>query len=143
MKTSGSSLSVCSLLLMLAGCSTTPPEAGQCAATSIDQVLADPLAYTGKKYCGPAVATRPAGSRVIRLLSSLDERLSYDQTTVLAASAGLHHLGGFNGDPASYYIEATIDPMTQCFAPPAPDNGETCSPFARPVVFHITRARKL
>jgi hypothetical protein len=136
-------IAVCSVLGVVGACSTTSNAVDRCAVTSLDQVLADPLNHAGQLFCGRAVAIRPARSRITWLIRSADAQVSYDETAIVVATAGLDALIDFSGNPTAYYIEAKIDPMEECFPPLSSDNGETCLPLARPVFFHVTRAKKV
>lgn len=126
------------LLCAATACSTIPHAERQCNATSLHEVIENPLRYAGSWFCGEAVVAQPA--RVTRIMTSADEVGSYG-TVVMATTATRRLLGEVGSEPSPYYIEAKIDPMAECFVP-AHISGEQCSPFARPVMFHIRRATR-
>jgi len=128
---------VCMTLCATAGCSTTSGTT-RCAATSLQQVIENPVQYAGRRFCGEAIVAQP--ERVTRIMRTADEIHAYG-TVILATTATRRVLGEVGAQPTSYYIEARIDPQAECFAPS--ESGEQCVPFARPVMFHITRARSL
>lgn len=125
------------ILCATAGCSTTS-ETTRCSATSLQQVIDNPVQYSGRRFCGEALVAQP--ERVTRIMRTADEINAYG-TVVLATTATRRLLGEVRMQPTSYYIEARIDPQAECFGPS--ESGEQCLPFARPVMFHITRARRL
>jgi len=127
------------VLIGTAGCATNSPVASACVTASLQQVVDDPLRYAGSYYCGEGlVALRGRSVQIIRTsadLSSMD-------TVLLATSATSPRFEAVAVQPKRYYLEARIDPQAECFEPPA-DNGETCSPWRRPVSMHIRQATLL
>lgn len=130
-------LAVSILLCAATACSTTS-ETTRCAATSLQQVVENPVQYADSRFCGEALVAQP--ERDTRIMRTAGEINAYD-TVILATTATRRLLGEVGSQPTAYYIEARIDPQIECFAPS--ESGEQCVPFARPVMFHITRARRL
>src|SRR6185312_304422 len=110
-----------------------------CAETSLQKVIVDPLRYAGRRFCGEVLVAQP--DRVTRIMSSAAELTSYG-TVVLATIATRHLLGEVGSQQSAYYIEAKIKPQMECFGPETATANE-CVPFARPVMFAITRAHRL
>jgi hypothetical protein len=125
------------LLSAVAGCATPTEVSGDCAVTSLKEVIQKPLAYEGKWFCGEVLVARP--DRVIRVMSLPEEVSSYG-TVLLARSSDL--LGQIPAEPTAYYMEASIWPQTQCFEPAHLRSSE-CVPWARPVHLHIRSAQRL
>jgi hypothetical protein len=126
------------------GCSTPSQAAQRCDVASLESVIANPLAYSGRTFCGKAFAIRPANSRVTYLIGSpsapLPRDVNDDRTAILVATKGSQLLGRVPDVPTAYYIEAGIRPQTPCWTDAGPNN--TCVPWIHPVSFHIQRAKR-
>jgi len=127
----------------LGSCSTPSRTERKCDVTTLGPILTDTLAYSDRTFCGQAFAVRQAYSRVTRLLATPNDQISYDETAIVVATKGSQLLGAVTEVPTAYYIEARVEPIKRCWETPSPDNGETCVPWVRPVIFHILKARKL
>jgi hypothetical protein len=104
----------------------------------IDEVVRDPVAHVGEIFCGDVFAVEYG--RGARILSRPDEIPPTMDLALLVSSNTRPLLSGLATVPQRYYIEARVDPMLQCFAPS--ESGEDCSPYRRPVLFHISSARR-
>lgn len=109
-----------------------------CEVTSLEELASSPLRFAGKRYCGKAFILKR--SRSIYIVSGSNKQPS-DDLSLLVTTASSRLLGPLNVRPKRYYIEASVDPMAECFAPPS-DNGEECSPYRRPVFFDLEVARR-
>ena len=137
-------LSLCaSFMLALMACSTGSQTAHRCDATSLEQVVANPLGYADRTFCGRAFAVRQENALVTRLVATPDSPIDNNQTVIIVATDGVRRLAGVTTNPAAYYVEARIDPVRRCWDTPANANGETCVPFVKPVIFHVTDAKRL
>src|SRR5690348_1291735 len=74
------------------GCSTPLRTAQRCDVTSLESVIANPLAYSGRTFCGQAFAMRPINSRVMRLVEGPNvprpDDVNGDRTAILVATKG-------------------------------------------------------
>jgi hypothetical protein len=126
----------------LVGCAGVAGEDAACSTYSLGDLFADPLGYSGKTFCGEAYIYRV--DRSVQILRGLEDVPSYD-LALLVSSKTDRLLGELEkGRSALFYIRATIDPDPQmeCFQPPDPTNGETCVPWARPIMVNLTHARR-
>lgn len=115
-------------------------ETSRCQTSSLSSVIADPVSFQNKVYCGEAFIRR--GERTIWILQSPDEEPSYD-VSLLVAVDGRSRLGQIDETPSHFLIRARIDPQVECFATRTdPLDEEGCVPFRRPVYFHIISARR-
>jgi hypothetical protein len=128
----------------LVGCSTPSRTAQRCDVASLELVIANPLPYSGRTFCGQAFAIRPTNSRVTYLTESpsapLPVDINDDRTTILVATKGSEVLGTVSDAPTAYYVEARIYPQKPCWEAASPDN--ICVPCVHPVTFHILRAKR-
>ena len=76
--------------------------------------------------------------RTARILRSADENPPSRHVALLVMPDSRGLLIGLSELPQRYYVEARIDPMEECFVPSG--SGEDCSPYRRPVDFHILAA---
>jgi hypothetical protein len=128
------------LFLLQAGsaCVGERSQKGWCDVTSLKELAAEPLRFAGKRFCGDAFILEQG--RSIYVVNGFGERPS-DDLSLLITSTSSDKLGQLQSKPEKFYIEARIDPMGECFAPPA-DNGEECSPYRRPVFLHLEAVRR-
>ena len=127
-------------LFVTGACATTSPGASsECAVRQIDEVVRDPVGHSGKMFCGNVFAVEYG--RTARILSPPNEMPPTNDLALLVASNTRSRLMGLSSVPQRFYVEARIDPMLECFSPS--ESGEECSPYRRPVVFHISSARRL
>lgn len=126
-------LAALALLSAVVGCSTAPEARSDCAVTSLQQVIENPLRYVGAWFCGEALVARP--ERVTRIMVSPDEVGSYG--TVVLANHSRDFFRDVGAEPVPYYLEAKIDPQLPCFA------HADCVPWAQPIHARIRRARRL
>ncbi len=124
------------LFVVVAACSTTSGTKGECEATSIEQVIADPMRYAGQRFCGDALVAR--AGQITRIMGNADD-VEGTGTVIAPSRATEHLLGSVGPRPTRYQIEAKIIPMADCFPPETVE----CVPIERPVEFGITRARRI
>ena len=111
--------------------------ASRCAVTQIDELLADPVRYAGQRFCGEVFAVQP--ERVTYLLRSAED-MPPEDVALLVTTRSRPLLTGLSETPARYYVEARVDPQSECFVPSG--SGEECVPWRRPVFMHVIRARE-
>lgn len=127
------------LLKVASACATAPQQrSGSCDITSLGEIIKSPLKSSGKRFCGEAFILKRA--RSIYIVDGIGEQPS-DDLSLLITTATSRFLGKLRLKPKRYYIEGRVEPMEECFAPPN-DNGEECSPYRRPVFFHLEMARR-
>lgn len=115
-------------------------ETAGCDTHALSSIIADPVSFQGKVYCGEAFIRR--GERTIWVLQSPDEEPSYE-VSLLVAVEGRRALGQVDERPKPFFIRARIDPQIECFVTRTdPLDEEGCVPFRRPVYLHIISARR-
>lgn len=120
-----------SLASACAAMSTSP--ADKCAVNSIEEIVSNAASLAGKVFCGEAFIVK--SGRTARILRGADDISPFADLAMLVSSESRGLLVGLSETPKRFYIEAELDPMIECFEPSA--SGEECSPYRRPVVFHI------
>jgi hypothetical protein len=112
----------------------------RCDVVSLADVVAQPLIHAGQTYCGTVYIRRV--DNTVRILQRKDEQPSSD-LALLVTIRGQYLLGSLGVIPRHFRIEATVDPQTDCFRARSndPEDDEACSPFARPIFFHLRSAR--
>lgn len=126
-------------LCLTAACATMSTASNsQCAVGRIEEVVSDPLGHSGEVFCGDVFAVEYG--RTVRILGSPDEMPPSYDLALLVTSNSRRLLEGLSTVPRRFYVEARIDPQTQCFSPS--ESGEDCSPYRRPVSMHILSARR-
>lgn len=124
---------------LLASCTMAPARSHSlCTVRQIDMVVRDAAAHAGGTFCGEVYAVEHG--RTARILSGPGEIPPSNDLAILVASRTRNLLVGLSTAPHRFYVEARIDPMVECFSPSA--SGEDCSPYRRPVVFHISLAQR-
>jgi hypothetical protein len=122
---------------LISACATPAADSdSRCAVSQFDEIVRDPLAHSGKVFCGEAFAV--VSERTVRILAKPDEMPPSDDLAFLVTIKSRAVLAGLSEIPSKFYLEATIDPQEQCFLPSG--SGEDCSPFRRPVLIHVLRA---
>lgn len=132
---------ICALCFGTACASESNRVGSRCEVASLASVVSQPLVYAGKTYCG-TVYIRRVG-KTVRILQRKDEQPSSD-LALLVTVGGQSLLGSLGAVPRRFRIEATVDPQTDCFRARSndPEDDEACSPFARPIFFHLRSARR-
>ena len=118
----------------LSGCSTVS-ESDACDVGSLREVAAKPLFYSQKKFCGEVDIFR--SERVVFLRADGTNSAA----DFIVTTDSLELLGSIGSGMQRYYIEATIDPMEECFTAPA--GSESCVPFEKPIFIEVTTARRV
>jgi hypothetical protein len=129
------------LLCFGAACATgSQRSASRCDVISLAEIVAQPLMYAGKTYCGTVYIRRV--DNTVRILQRKDEQPSSD-FALLVTISGQSLLGRLGAVPRRFRIEATVDPQADCFRPRSddPNDDESCSPFAHPIFFQLHSAR--
>ena len=120
-------------------CATAPSRRDDgCTVHSIDEVVSNAVALAGKMFCGDVSAVEYG--RTARILNAEGQIPPSSDLAMLVSSKTRVFLVGLSATPERFYIEARLDPMIECFAPSA--SGEDCSPYRRPIVFHIRSAHR-
>ena len=123
-----------------ASCATAPAGADfACSVTRIEAVSQDAVAYAGQKFCGEVYVVEYG--RSARIIIREDQMPPSNDIALLVASDTRRLLSSLSNVPQRFYIEARLDPVIQCFSPSA--SGEDCSPYRRPVIFHLFAARRV
>ncbi len=126
-------------LCVTAACATMSTGSNsRCAVSQIDEVVRDPVGHSGEVFCGDVFAVED--DRTARILSGADEMPPSSDLALLVTSDSRRLLEGLSKAPRRFYVEARIDPQTECFVPS--ESGEDCSPYRRPVSMHILSARR-
>src|SRR5918996_2933704 len=99
-------------------------DARACDVSRIDDVLSNPLLYSGKWFCGNAFVVLQ--DRTVRVLAKSEDDLSND-IVLIVTNETTNRLGPFGERPKRYYLEAMVDPMAECFS--TAENGEECTPY--------------
>jgi hypothetical protein len=110
-----------------------------CAVRQIEEVVRHAVARAGDIFCGEALAVEYRGTA--RLLSGPGEAPPSRDLALLVTERTRALLRGLSDRPGQFYVEARIDPQSECFSPS--ESGELCVPYRRPVFMHILRARRL
>jgi hypothetical protein len=95
------------------------------------------VGHAGEIFCGDVFAVTHGGTA--RILSRADEMPPSNDLALLITNNSRRLLRGLSRIPRRFYVEARIDPQTECFSPSG--SGEDCSPYVRPVFMHVLSAR--
>lgn len=127
-----------------AGCASTaqsssasPASPVKCTVRSLQALADEPLRYVHGTFCGDVFAVRK--ERTVWLFRNAGDQPSFD-LAMLVTTRSSKLLGRLTKAPRSYYIEANVDMMTECFAPVTGEDDEDCSPYKRPIFFDINKA---
>lgn len=124
---------------LLGSCMTTRSISNtKCTVHQIEMIVLDATAYAGNIFCGEVYAVEYGATA--RILSSPNEMPPTNDVALLVSSQTRRLLAGLSEVPQRFYLEARIDPMMECFSPSG--SGEDCSPYRRPIVFHILSAQR-
>lgn len=112
-------------------------ETSRCMVRQIEEVVRNPLNYAGRVFCGEVFAVRYGATA--RILSSPSETPPSIDLAMVVTSRTRHMLVGLSEEPQRFYIEARVDPQTDCFV--AREGAERCFPYRRPVFMHVVSSQ--
>jgi hypothetical protein len=110
--------------------------AERCEISSIDDLVRDPVAQSGKFFCGEIYALDHRGEAI--LLADGSGQVIADNISLLVTNETRDQLSGLSGTRRKFYIRARVEAPPQCFVPSG--SGEECIPD-KPIYFHIADAR--